>query len=198
VVAIALTPPFATAFFVAYPGEGPLPIWYDAVHPRLEPLITFAASQTVYATYGRVYNLVYLLFIPVVLVVHRAHDRLPSRLEKRGYAVLVTGLIAATVGVAGDYWGDGLGFAVEVLGLLSMMVGVTMWGAGLVRARVVPALWARLMVMCGPGAAATLVLVGHLPSGPTLSFAFVWLLVGCLVLSAEDKATLAVDRSPGP
>jgi hypothetical protein len=88
--------------------------------------------------------------------------------------------MAATVGVAADYWGDGLGFGVE---LLLMMIGVTTWGGGLLRARVVPVLWAWLMVVCGPGAAVTLFLIGHVPSGPTLSFAIVWLVVGCLILS---------------
>jgi hypothetical protein len=91
--------------------------------------------------------------------------------------------MAATVGVAADYWGDGLGFGVELLGLLLMMIGVTTWGVGLLRARVVPVLWTWLMVVCGPGAVVTLFLIGHVPSGPTLSFAIVWLVVGCLILS---------------
>ena len=125
--------------------------------------------------------------------------RLPNRLEKLGYAVLLCGLIAATVGVAADYWGDGFGFGVELMGLFSMMIGVTMWGVALLRAGTVPVLWAWLMVMCGPEAAATLVLIGHVPSGPTLSFAIVWILAGCLILSSRNRAGLlrmGASRAP--
>ena len=183
VVAILLTPPFATAYFLAYPGEDTLPFWHDALEPRLDPLLTFASSEAVYATYGRVYNLVYLLFIPLVVVLHRAVAPAPGRLERRGYVVLVSGLIATTLGVAGDYWGNGIGFPLEVLGLLLMVVGVTMWGAALVPNEVVPDSWAWLLVSCGPAAFATTALAGHLPSGPTLSFAIGWLVLGCLLMA---------------
>jgi hypothetical protein len=198
VTALLMTPPFATAYFLAYPGEDPFPFWYDAVRPRLDPLLTFASSERVYATYGRIYNLVYLLFIPVVAGVHRAHSSSPSRLEKRGHAMLMCGLIATTLGVAGDYWGDGIGFGVEVLGLLSMIVGVSVWGIALVRGKVVPALWAWLMVICGPAAIASLALIGHLPSGPTMSFAIVWLVVGCLMLSDRSTTAPAADAIAAP
>jgi hypothetical protein len=198
VTAFLMTPLFATAYFLAYPGEDPLPFWYDAVRPRLDPLLTFASSETVYATYGRIYNLVFLLFIPVVVVMHGAHASSPSRLEKRGYAVLMCGLIATAVGVAGDYWGDGIGFGIELLGLLSMIVGVTVWGIALVRGKVVPASWAWLMVICGPAAIASLVFIGHVPSGPTISFAVVWFVVGCLVLSPSNTTAPAADALPAP
>jgi len=186
-----MTPPFATAYFLAYPGEDQLPFWFDSVKPRLDPLLTFASRDTVYETYGRIFNLVYLLFLPLVVGLHRAHDDSPSRPEKRGFIVLTCGLVATTIGVAGDYWGNGIGFPVEFLGLLSMIVGVTMWGVALVRAKVIPVQWAWLMIVCGPGAVALLVLIGHIPSGPSLSFAIVWLLVGCLILSARDTTAPA-------
>jgi hypothetical protein len=185
--AMVMTPPFATAYFLAYPGEDQLPFWFDSVEPRLGRLLTFASRETVYETYGRIYNLIYLLLLPVVVALHRAQGDSPSRLEKSGYTVLKWGLVATTVGVAGDYWGNGIGFLVEVPGLLSMIVGVTMWGVALARGHVVPVQWAWLVILCGPGAVASLVLVGHVPSGPTLSFAFVWLVVGCLILSARDR-----------
>jgi hypothetical protein len=196
--ATLVTPIFATAYFRAYPGEDPLPFWYESVEPRLDPLLTFASSETVYATYGRIYNVVYLLFIPIVVELHKAHRPSPNQLEKCGYAALTCALIATTLGVAGDYWSDGIGFGIELLGLLSMMVAVTVWGAALVRARVVPGLWAWLIVISGPGAIATLLLMGHLPSGPTLSFAIVWLVVGCLIVSSENSIASAADRIQAP
>lgn len=187
--ALAMTPPFATAYFLAYPGEDQLPFWFDSVVPRLDPLLSFASRDTVYETYGRMFNAIYLLLLPLVVVVHRAHGDSPSRLEKRGYLVLITGLAATTIGVAGDYWGNGIGFLVEAPGLLTMIVGVTMWGGGLVRGDVLPVSWAWLVCCCGPGAVASSVLIGHVPSGPTLAFAIVWLVVGCLMLAAKDTAT---------
>lgn len=180
--AIVMTLPFATAYFLAFPGEDALPIWFASVEPRLNSLLTFSSRDGTYETYGRIYNLVYLLFLPAVGALHRAHARSPSRLEKRGYVVLVSGLVATTVGVAGDYWANGIGFGVEVLGLLAMMVGVTMYGLAMRRSKVVPGWWAWMFVACGPGGLATMALIGHIPSGPTLAFAIVWVVVGSMFL----------------
>lgn len=190
--AIAMTPAFATAYFRAYGGESQLPFWFDAVNPVLDPLLTFAAPDRVYEIYGRLYNLVYLLLLPLVVALHDRHRDSPSRLEQCGYLLLTGGLVATTVGVAGDYWANEIGFTLELLGLLAMTVGVTTWGVAMVRGRVVPARWAWLMVGCGPGAVATLLLAGHVPSGPTLSFAIVWFLVGCLVVSVDTTAATSV------
>lgn len=183
VTAIVMTLPFATAFYLAYPGYNTLPFWFDSLEPRLDPLLTFASREEVYATYGKIYNLVYLLLLPAVVALHRAHAPSSSRLEKRGFVVLRAGLVATAVGVAGDYWGNGIGFPVEVLGMLAMVVGVSMWGLALVRGRVVPRCWAWMFLACGPGALVSMGLVRHIPSGPTLSFAIVWMLVGSMLLS---------------
>ncbi|WP_332666429.1 hypothetical protein [Aeromicrobium sp.] len=188
--AIVLTPPFATAYFLAYPGEDVLPFWFDSAEPRLDPLITFASREDVYATYGKIYNLAYVLFMPMVVALHRAHASSSSRLEKRGFVVLMAGLVATTVGVAGDYWGDGIGFALEVLGLLAVVVGVTIWGLALLRCRVVPRAWAWLLLVCGPGAFVSAGLIGHIPSGPTLSFAIAWLVVGCMLMLKPSDPTM--------
>lgn len=179
--AIVLTLPFATAFFLAYPGEDPLPFWFDSVAARLDSQLRFASPNDVYETYGRLYNVVYLLFLPLVVAMHRGRGSLASRSETRGFVVLSSGLVATTFGVAGDYWGNGVGFPVEVLGLLAMSIGVTMWGIALVRSQA-PVRWAWLFVACGPGALVTTVLMGHIPSGPTLSFACIWVVVGSVVV----------------
>ena len=183
--AIVMTPPFATAYFLAFSGEDALPIWFNSVAPRLDSLLTFSSRNGVYETYGRIYNLVYLLYLPLVLALHHLHDQTPSRLEKRGYVVLMAGLIATTVGVAGDYWANGIGFPIEVLGLLAMIVGVTMYGLALRRSSVVPQRWAWMFLACGPGALVSMGLIGHIPSGPTLPFALVWLVVGSMLLLSK-------------
>lgn len=196
VTALVLTPPFATAYFVAYPGNT-LPFWYDDARPLLTRLLAFDSSEVVYATYGRIYNLVYLLFMPAAVVTHRAHASSASRLESAGHGLLMTGLVVTAIGVAGDYWGDGIGFAVEVLGLVVMVVGVTVWGLALARARVVPASWAWLMLLCGPAAIASTAIVGHLPSGPTTAFALVWLLVGLSMVSGRSPTATGAPAGPG-
>ena len=185
VVAIVLTLPFAAAFFLAYPGENALPIWFDSVEPRLESQLTFADPVSVYETYGRLYNVVYVLFLPLVLAIHRSRHALRSRLEQRAFVVLSSGLVTTTLGVAGDYWGNGIGFPLEVLGLLLMIFGVSLWGLALLRSAA-PVRWAWLFVGCGPGALGTSLLAGHIPSGPTLAFACVWLVVGVVVMAGGD------------
>lgn len=66
-----------------------------------------------------------------------------------------------------------------------MTIGVTMFGLGLRRGRVVPGWWAWLFGACGPGALAATALIGHIPSGPTLPFAVVWLVVGSMLLRSS-------------
>ena len=185
VAAIAMTLPFATALFLAYPGENALPVWFDSVEPRVDPVITFASRDEVYETYGRIYNVVYLLFLPALVALHRVPCPSPNGLESRGYVVMASGLAATTVGVAGDYWGNGIGFPIEVLGLLAMTIGVTVWGAGLVRGGVVPRLWAWSLLISGPGAVITAIAIAHIPSGPTLSFATAWTVVGVMLLVSQ-------------
>ena len=186
--AIAMTPPFAVSFFLAYPGENSLPFWFATAEDRLGPLLSFASPVDVYEVYGRYYNLVYLLFVPMIFVLHHAQASRNIVLERRGFVVLTSGVALTAVGVAGDYWANGAGFPIEALGLLAMIVGVTMWGIAGVRSDVLPRLWSWTLLSCGPGALATSALVGHLPSGPTLSFALAWLIVGTLLLTHGDTA----------
>lgn len=190
-MAIVLTPPFATAYFLAFPDYDVPPFWLAFLEPRLDPVLSFAPADEVYETYGRIYNLAYLLFLPAAFAMHRLHRNSASRLEKRGFAVLVAGLIATFVGVAGDYWANGIGFLLEVLGLLVSMIGSTVYGIALLRIGLGPRLVAWSFVLSGPGAVLFMLLIGHIPSGPTLPFAISWLLVGFMLL-LRSRAT-----SPG-
>jgi hypothetical protein len=184
-MAILLTPPFATAYFLAFPGEDPLPFWFEWTEPRLEPPLALAADG-VYETYGRVYNLVYALFLPATYALHRLHAGAGTALERRGFKVIITGLLLTFVGVAGDYWADGVGFGFEVLGLLILGVGMSMYGVALRRSNVLPNWCAWLFVLCGPGLAVFMLLIGHIPSGPTFPLALTWLAAGGALLSGRD------------
>jgi hypothetical protein len=180
--AIILTAPFATAYFSAYPGSDIPPFWLPRLKPTLEPLLTFVSPVMVYNVYGRIFNLVYLLFLPAAFGLHHLHQEASSRIEKWGFAILVVGLLATFIGVAGDYWADGAGFFIELLGLLTLAIGATLYGVALLRSKVVPSWCAWLLVACGPGVFVFFPLIGHIPSGPTFLFAIAWLIVGYILL----------------
>ena len=155
-------------------------------------MLTFSDPNAVYELYGRVYNLVYLLILPAVVGLHHLHRATDSPKETRAFRVLVTGLIATSIGVAGDYWLNGLGFPIEVLGLLAVIVGTTLYGVATLRSGVLPAWSAWLLVAGGPGALAGMALIGHIPSGPTFLFAVSWLAMGVLLSHGTWRAELAV------
>jgi hypothetical protein len=184
--AIILTAPFATAYFSAYPGFDIPPFWLPRLKTALGSLLTFASPKVVYNVYGRVFNLVYLLFLPAAFGLHHLHQGASSRIEKWGFAILVVGLLATFIGVAGDYWADGAGFFIELLGLLTLAIGATLYGVALLLSKVVPSWCAWLLVACGPGVFVFFPLIGHIPSGPTFLFATAWLIVGYILLFKQD------------
>lgn len=188
-LAILLTPPFAIAFFTAYPGYDGPPPWVPSLQPALMPWLTFASPVAVYNVYGRVYELVYPLLLPAVLAVHSLQPGTLRRTEKLGSVLVVLGLAASFVGVAGDYWADGVGFIVEVLGLLILSVGCAIFGATRLRSGVIPTWSGWLLVGCLPGAFIGLALIGHIPSGPTLPIAIAWLLLGSMLLLDRVQRT---------
>jgi len=180
--AIILTAPFATAYFSAYPGFDIPPFWLPLLKPALRPLLTFAPPVEVYNVYGRIFDLVYLLFLPAAFGLHHLHQGASSRIEKWGFGILVVGLLATFIGVAGDYWADRAGFLIEALGLLTLAIGATLYGVALLRSKVIPSWCAWLLVACGPGTFVFFPLIRHIPSGPTFLFAISWLIVGCMLL----------------
>ena len=181
-IAIILTVPFATAYFSAYPGFDIPPFWLQTVQPMLRPLLSFATPKMVYNIYGRIFELVYLLFLPAVFGLHHLHQGARNRVERWGFGILVVGLLATLIGVAGDYWADGTGFVIELLGLLILSIGTTVYGLATLQSRVLPTWCAWLLIAGGPGSFVFQFLIGHIPSGPTFPFALSWLLVGWILL----------------
>lgn len=186
-IAIVLTAPFATAYFSAYPGFDVPPFWLQSAKSVFASLLTFASPVEVYNTYGRIYNLVYLLFLPAVFGLHHLHQGTSSRVEKWGFGILVVGLVASFIGVAGDYWADGVTFFIELLGLLTLSIGATLYGVATLRSKVVPSWCAWLLVVCGLGAFVFFPLIGHIPSGPTFLFAVSMLIMGFVLLFKQDN-----------
>ena len=182
-IAILLTPPFAIAGDTAYHIFDVPPFWMHSLKPALTPLLTFAPPVAVYNTYGRMFDLVYLLFLPAMFGLHHLHQGVRGRIEKWGFAVVVIGLIAAFIGVAGDYWVEGVVFYFsEIFGLLLMPVGTTLYGVAILRSGVVPRWCGWLLVSCLPGTFVFSLLIPHIPSGQTFLFAVSWLMMGLVLL----------------
>jgi hypothetical protein len=178
VLAIVLTFPFAAAYARAYPGFDEPPFWLPALQPVLRPLLTFDSSITVYNLYGRIFEFVYLLILPAVITLHFAQRNATNARMPWSFGVIVAGLIIAFVGVAGDYWADGAGWLIELIGLLVLLVGTTLFGITALYAAYIPSWSAWLLILAGPGALGATWLIGHIPSGPTLLFAIAWAIVG--------------------
>jgi hypothetical protein len=183
-LAIALTPPAAVASFASYGWDEARPAWLDALRPRLGPLLGFAAPVEVYTTYGRLFAPAYLLLLLGLVGLHRARGRAAGRPGRWGAGALAAGLALAIVGVIGDYWGDGAGYPLTLLGLATLLAGSTVYGGALVRGRCAPAWAAWPLVVAGPaGFLLTFTLVPHIPSGATLLFA-----AACVALGAALAA----------
>lgn len=185
VIGVVLTLPFAAAYQRAYPGFDLPPFWLSALQSRFAPLLTFASPGRVYTTYGRIFEFVYLLILPGVVGLHSIQREAGDRFERWAVRVLVVGLVTSFVGVAGDYWANGMGWGIELLGLLVLLVGTTLFGIASVRAKQIPTWSARLLIIAGPGAIVATWLIGHIPSGPTFLFACSWVVLGYILSRVE-------------
>ncbi len=186
-LAVILTLPFAAAYFRAYPGFDVPPLWLPLVRSSFDPLLTFASPVVVYNTYGRIFNVVYLLMLPGVVSLHALQQVASNRFERWAIGVLVTGLVMSFIGVAGDYWADGLGWGIELLGLLVLLIGTTLFGIASVRVKRIPTWSAWLLIIAGPGAILATWLIGHIPSGPTFLFACSWIVLGYILWQQEHN-----------
>jgi hypothetical protein len=180
-----LSVPFAAAYFHAYEGVDAHPFWLAPMERALAPLLEFASPPAVYETYGRIYAVVFVLYLPATIALHRLRSGRSSRLESVGFALVVGALVITAIGVAGDYWADGAGYTLELIGLLVLAVGSSVWGLGVRLVNAAPEWWTWLLIAVGPLAVAFLFVFGHLPSGPGLPVAGAWLLLGCLFLAGR-------------
>jgi len=104
--------------------------------------------------------------------------------------------VGLSTGLVGDilaYWGgspgqdftqvQSRGFGIEMLGLLSILIGSVVLGATYLQANVRPKLVAWLLIAAGPGG---LLLFGlHAPSGTLLLFCCAWVVMGYLLLTGK-------------
>jgi hypothetical protein len=154
---------------------------------RIDRVVGPALGLTPYEFWGRLFVLVYLGAIAGVLVIRQTGPR--GRLARTGSGLLLAGLLVALVGDVAAYWAHGTaledplwssGFAVELTGLLLVLIGTLLLGAALLRAR---SSAAGVLLLCGSVLAVPMTFVVHyIPHGTVLPIALAiagasWLLI---------------------
>jgi len=159
--------------------------------------------------YGKTFVLVYVLMLPIVRYVHvlQSGSLLP-KWEQRTWRVLWIALIVAAVEDGVSYWGIsvpepvgeelwGVGFLVEILALLVVLVSTTLYGIISLRIRLIP-MWASvLLTAIVPIAIGTLVIVtDYVPNAFVVPMSLIWATVGVWVLTRHvEQPTLASQPS---
>jgi hypothetical protein len=169
----------------------------------LTPILThlWATYSDVHLYYGRTYFLVYLgcLLGLIGLYARRRGSRLEG--EKWGFGLTFVGLSVGLVGDVLAYWGgppgqdftqlQATGFSIELIGLLSVLIGSVVLGVTYLQANVFPKLVAGLLIAAGPGG--LLLSSLHAPSGTLLLFCCACVVLGYLLLTGK---VAPVERCP--
>lgn len=192
---ILVAPVITSAYSLSEDGAGLSPPWEPAFSDLLSSLFGFASPEAVYSTYGKLYFVVFLGFLLGLMALRVQQRGHVGRLGEWGLRLSLIGVVLNLFGDIADYWVgedtwfEELGFLLgELLGLLSLMVGSTMLGIALLRARTTPRVGAWLLILSLPGII-LLLLVGfaNIPSGPALWFCFAWLVLGRSLWSSRTK-----------
>jgi hypothetical protein len=167
------------------------PGWLLTAQPLLDRVVGSAPIDP-YEFFGRFFFLVYLAMLPVCIGVHGQHRHTAGRLERLGFWLTVGGLVVATVGDIGAYWGglgqDASGFTqvqktaygVEGSGLLLILIGAVTLGIGTLKARVVSRWAAWLLTLAMPLGVPVALVVMYVPHGLVLPYSVTWSLIGWL------------------
>lgn len=186
-LACLLTPVMSIGYYQAYavPGEVP-PFWFSAAQARLSFLFAFADEKSAYAAYGKLFAMVYLLFLPGVWALHRLQQKAGSRFERFGYYFLLTALIVSVIGVTLDYWEIKPGWSVELLGMLFLQIAATVYGIASFSLRIIPRrlslLFTSAMLLC----IASFMLFKQIPGAPTLPLAIVSIASGAFIIRLSE------------
>jgi hypothetical protein len=132
-------------------------VWSDPGWKVFKPVLDWASPDVVYVTWGKIWLPVFLAFTLAAFVVHRR--RQPVGFETWAWRIALTGCVGACASVAAEYWTQWSSvdqgmidavFAATAPFLLITMVGSTLLGIALLRARMRPALPAWLLALSIP------------------------------------------------
>lgn len=178
--------------YAVYIGEIPPP------PDRLVPLLTFSDPPHVYATYGRLWVPIVLLFLSGAWAVRTAWEPVLSRWGKRGATLLTVGLAFQVPGNIGDYWlgsarigqlGWGASFLLTLLGLGLVSIGGVLLGITIVRSRRLPWVTGLALALLPVGFLLAPV-VPNLPAAATIVAGVTWTVTGA-TLVRNPAATAA-------
>jgi hypothetical protein len=190
--AVVVAPLLGLAWFATEDGSEALGTasvswWADPARDALEPLLTWAGPDRVYATYVQ---LVALLWPAVVLSVRHAFVRRPARTrtERASWRVLLTGCLLLQAGLAwvalylvdGDPNGSGIDlpfFALMIPGTLLSTGGSTVLGISLLRGGWEPRATAVLLATAFPFWFVVSIVLGHNGMGMLTMF-LAWAVYG--------------------
>ena len=174
---LVLSPLLALAYFATPEGAeelsaGTVAAWAAPARAALEPLVTFASPDRVYATYLQALA---LLFPAIVLSALVARSRRPgsiSRPERWGWRIALTGYAIAGAGVLivallllvlppSNGAVNAVFLAAMLPGMLLSLIGSTVLGITLLRAHHRPALTGWLLALALPLGLVGSIVLGH-------------------------------------
>ena len=184
-IALLITIPFAASFYRAYGSSEPglLRPWLYSMVRTFPNLFDIASPTQVYQVYGRIYSLVIPLSLPA-LVVLKKQMGIHTRLSLWSWRIFWSGALLGALGIIGDYWPDpdsiwvGVGFILELIGILALWVGGILYGITAFRERHVPRWIGGAMIGIAPAGILGLWLLFHIPSGPLLGYVIFSILIG--------------------
>jgi hypothetical protein len=187
------------------------PAWVLAIRPLLDRYLAIyervgaSLGLSDYYFFGRMFFLVYLLVLLPLLAVHAGQSVRGVRLESVGFRWSLAGLITAAVGDVGAYWGgsdpdtfaaiQGVGFTLELLAILIILVSSVLYGVATLRAGVLPRWYGWLLITATPTAILTTAVVTYVPHGTMLPISLTWAVIGALLIVAGDRRLKNVGRA---
>ena len=166
--------------------------------PMLESagLLDFAPDFVVYRTYGRLFFPVYLLFIPMLSALHQVQFGESGKSNKT-YRIFRVSLVVGAVTDAIAYWGvtgpesnpiQGMAFMIELVALLVILVGLTLYGIATLERGLLPRWLAWLILLSGPaGIWLSISVIGYVPNGTLFPMAIAWITLGIRGVAKTNK-----------
>lgn len=165
----------------------------------------FAPEEVVYFSYGRYFFLVYLLLIPTLMALNGRYSN-GNKGQQRWYKIL---LGALTVAGISDFVSYGLGifseilwrvgFGVEILALLVIIVATVGYGRSLLQQPLTPHWLGWLLIIAAilvPAMFFEKFLTAYWPNSPVLPLVLAWAIVGVYLLFHQQLPDSNGNTSP--